>query len=192
MRHAIAVVTVLIASTVAAAAPASGATDPLVQVGPKLTATGEVGPGAFGSSIAISPNGKTAVVGAPGDNAGLGAAFVFTRTHSTWTQQAELTGPGESGQGGFGASVAISANGAEVLIGAPRDEGNKGAAWAFTRSGTSWTPLGTKIAGSAEEGKYGSAVALSANGKTAIVGEPGNEFGAAWVLKRTASSFVAP
>jgi hypothetical protein len=192
MKLATAVVTVLVASIAAAAAPAQGAPNPMVQVGPKLTASGELGAGAFGSSAAVSSNGKTAVVGAPADNAGLGAAFVFTRSHSTWTQQAELTGAGESGKGGFGASVAISANGAEVLVGAPNDEAGKGAAWAFTRSGPSWTQLGEKLAGSAEEGRYGSAVALSANGKTAIVGEPGDELGAAWVLKRTTSSFASP
>lgn len=192
MRSAAAVVAVLVVSIAAVAAPAQGAPNPMLQLGPKLTASGELGAGAFGSSVAVARDGKTAVVGAPADNAGLGAAFVFTRTHSTWTQQGELTGAGESGKGKFGASVAISTNGAEVLVGAPKDEVGKGAAWAFSRSGTSWTPLGTKLAGSAEEGEYGSAVALSASGKTAIVGEPGNELGAAWVLKRTSSSFVTP
>jgi hypothetical protein len=192
MRSATTVVTVLVASVVAVAAPAQGAINPMAQVGPKLTASGELGAGAFGSSIAISRNGKTAVVGAPGDNAGVGSAFVFVRSGSTWTQQAELTGAGESGKGGFGTSVAISANGVEVLVGAPKDEADKGAAWAFTRSGTSWTQLGTKLAGSADEGEYGSAVALSASGKTAIIGEPGDELGAAWALKRTTSSFTTP
>jgi hypothetical protein len=192
MRSAATAVTVLVASVVAVAAPAQGATNPMVQVGPKLTASGELGAGAFGSSVAVSRNGKTAVVGAPGDNAGVGSAFVFVRSGSTWTQQAELTGAGESGKGNFGAGVAISAKGDEVLVGAPSDEAGKGAAWSFTRSGTSWTQLGAKLAGSADEGEYGSAVALSASGKTAIVGEPGDELGAAWVLKRTTSSFTTP
>jgi hypothetical protein len=180
----------LVAAIVAMAAPAQGATNPMVQVGPKLTASGELGAGAFGSSVAVSSDGTTAVIGAPSDNAG--AAFVFVRSGATWTQQAELTGSGESGKGNFGAGVAISAKGDEVLVGAPSDEAGKGAAWSFTRAGASWTQLGAKLAGAVEEGRYGAAVALSANGKTALVGEPRNEFGAAWVLKRSGSGFVAP
>jgi hypothetical protein len=183
----------LVAAIVAMAAPAQGATNPMVQVGPKLTASGELGAGAFGSSVAVSSDGTTAVIGAPSDNAGAGAAFVFVRSGSTWTQQAELTGAGEAGSGNFGAGVAISANGDEVLVGAPSDEAGKGAAWSFARSGASWTQLGTKLAGSVEEGRYGAAVALSANGKTALVGEPqGDELGAVWVLKRSGSGFAAP
>ena len=196
MRSAATAVTVLATiavSIVAAAAPAQGAPNPMVQVGPKLVASGELGAGAFGSSIAVSRDGTTAVVGAPSDSSDIGAAFVFVRSGSTWTQQAKLTGTGEAGKGNFGAAVAISAKGDEVLVGAPADEAGKGAAWAYTRSGTSWTQLGAKLAGSVEEGHYGSAVSLSASGGMALVGEPGgDEFGAAWALKRQSSGFAAP
>jgi hypothetical protein len=192
MRSATSFAAVLAVSLLAVAAPAQGAPNPMVQLGPKLTASGELGAGAFGSSVAVSSDGTTAVVGAPGDNAGVGAAFVLVRSGATWTQQAELTGAGESGEGNFGAAVAISAKDDEVLVGAPSDEGGRGATWAFKRSGSSWTQFGAKLVGSAEAGGYGAAVALSANGKTALIGEPGAESGAAWVLKRSTSHFVAP
>ena len=51
----------------------------------------------------------TALIGGPGDNEGVGAAWVFTRSGTTWTQQgAKLTGSGETGAGEFGTSVALS------------------------------------------------------------------------------------
>ena len=62
----------------------------------------------FGYSVALSADGNTALIGGPDDNGRIGAAWVFTRSGSTWTQQGEkLTGSGETGAGEFGYSVAL-------------------------------------------------------------------------------------
>src|SRR5712692_6991297 len=64
----------------------------------------------FGAAVALS--GNTAGVGAPGVQAVLcnpehtGAAYVYVRSGSTWTQQASFFAPG--GVSGFGQSVAIT------------------------------------------------------------------------------------
>ena len=60
--------------------------DPLVQE-EKLLAEGEEGEGHLGATVALSSDGNTAIVGAPRDNSFQGAAFVFTRTGSVWSQQ---------------------------------------------------------------------------------------------------------
>ena len=53
--------------------------------------------------MALSADGNTALIGGPGDNGWVGAAWVFTRSGSTWTQQgSKLTGSGETGAGEFG------------------------------------------------------------------------------------------
>lgn len=66
------------------------------------------------------------------DNGTRGAAWLFTRSGSSWTQQGEkLTGGGEAGEGEFGTNVALSADGNTALIGAWRDNSGTGAAWAF-------------------------------------------------------------
>src|SRR4029079_5616181 len=92
----------------------------------KLVGTGHVGEGEFahvgegefGASVALSGDGNTALIGGPADDDGKGAAWVFTRAGSTWTQQgAKLTGTGESGEGRFGDSVALSGAGNTALIG---------------------------------------------------------------------------
>ena len=72
--------------------------DPLIQQGSELTGAGENGNGLFGASVAVSSDGGTALVGAPADTSNNGAAFVFVRSGSTWSQQAELVGDCAGGQ----------------------------------------------------------------------------------------------
>jgi hypothetical protein len=172
--------------------------DPLLQQGGKLTGGGETGAGQLGFRVALSANGNTALVGAPQDNGGIGAAWVFTRSGSTWTQQGEkLTGAGEAEKGEFGDSVALSANGNTALIGGPKDQSFVGAAWVFTRTGEKWTQQGSKLLGGEEEtspsgGLFGTSVALSGEGNTALIGGPNNngEIGAAWVFQRSGEKWT--
>ena len=114
--------------------------------------SGEVSEGEFGYSVALSADGNTALIGGDRDNGEVGAAWVFTRSGSTWTQQgAKLTGSGEIGAGAFGDSVALSADGNTALIGGYRDNEGVGAAWVFTRSGSTWTQQGAKLTGKRRE-----------------------------------------
>jgi phosphodiesterase/alkaline phosphatase D-like protein len=169
--------------------------DPLVQQGPKLTPGEAVGKPDFGVGVAISGNGETVLVGGPSDNNNTGAAWVFTRSGSTWSQQGpKLTGGGEIGEAQFGYTVALSEDGNTALIGAGKD--NKvGAAWVFTRSGGTWTQQGSKLTGSEEVGEphFGCCgIALSADGDTALIGgyEDNALVGAAWVFTRSGSTWA--
>ncbi len=165
-----------------------------IQQGGKLTPSGESGAGEFARSVALSADGDTALIGATGDAGHTGAAWVFTRSGSTWTQQGEkLVGSGEVGEGWFGRSVALSADGDTALIGAFHDDVYQGAAWVFTRSGSTWTQQGEKLVGSGGCGTpyLGSSVALSADGDTALIGAAWDcDVGAAWVFTRSGSSWT--
>src|SRR5205807_278629 len=86
----------------------------------------------FGSSVALSADGNTALISAPFDNGAIGAAWVFTRLSETWTQQgSKLTGGEAKERPEFGQSVALSANGNTALIGGPGDYNHTGAVWVF-------------------------------------------------------------
>lgn len=89
----------------------------------------------LGFSVAIS--GSSAVAGAIG-RAGGGAAYVFTRSGSSWKQQDELRGSDTAPGDWFGYSVAIS--GSTIVVGAPHHHGSgtNGAAYVFAKSGTKW------------------------------------------------------
>jgi hypothetical protein len=92
-------------------------------------------------SAALSASGDIALIGGLDDNSSRGAAWVFTRTGSTWTQQgAKLTGADEAGEGEFGTNVALSADGNTALVGAWRDNGGVGAAWVFASEAEGKTP----------------------------------------------------
>jgi hypothetical protein len=167
--------------------------DPLIQQGAKLVGSDLIGASEFGYEVALSADGNTALIGGPFDNDAIGGAWVFTRSGTTWTQQAKLTGFGESGAGAFGVCVALSADGNTALVGGPDDNGSLGAAWVFTRSGTVWSNQ-QKIAGSGASGAPGIGfnVALSADGDTALLGGPfdNGSRGAAWVWTRTGSTWT--
>ncbi|WP_395737483.1 cadherin-like beta sandwich domain-containing protein [Prosthecobacter sp.] len=151
----------------------------------------------FGYSVAVS--GETAVIGAPlersnaigVDNnqannsaANAGAAYVFTRSGTTWTQQAYLKASNTEANDLFGWSVAVS--GDTAVIGALGEDSNatgvggnqtdnsavnSGAAYVFTRSGSIWTQQAyLKASNPGTDDQFGQSVALS--GDTAIIGAP--------------------
>jgi hypothetical protein len=159
------------------------------QAGKPLTQSG-FGSGGIGAprlAVALSADGGTALIGGPADNGGIGAAWVFTRSQEAWSEQGpKLTGGKEQEGSEFGHSVALSSDGDTALIGSPPDNGVLGAAWLFTRTGEGWSQQGPKLTGKEEvkQGGFGASVALSADGRTALIGGPGDNggLGAAWVF----------
>ncbi len=113
----------------------SGATypvtiDPLIFTEPKLTASDAATFDEFGNSVGIS--GATAVIGAPGKSGVTGAAYVFVRSGSVWSQQQKLTASTAAAGDVFGFAVGIS--GDTAVIGAPNISGGTPAAYVFVRS----------------------------------------------------------
>lgn len=164
------------------------------QQGNKLIGSGALGNAFQGYSVSLSADGNTAIIGGYGDDGNKGAAWIFTRIGNSWIQQGnKVVGSGAIGNAQQGFSVAISADGNTALIGGNNDDGGKGAAWVFTRSGNSWTQQGSKIIGTGFVGnaQQGFSVALSADGNTALIGgvnDDGNK-GAVWVFVRNASTW---
>ena len=131
----------------------------------------------FGSGVSLS--GNTALIGASGgsgDSTYAGAAYVFTRTGSTWTQHSKLQASDASAEDFFGSSVAIDGN--IAVIGAERDSISgatySGSAYVFQFNGTSWQQQ-TKLTNNsvAAFDFFGAAVAIS--GDTALVGANGDD-----------------
>ncbi|WP_375758446.1 hypothetical protein [Corallococcus exercitus] len=160
----------------------------------KLTASDAEGGDFFGSAVALS--GDTAVVGVPGSNTAPfldgGAAYVFVRSGSTWSEQAKLTASDAAEGVAFGASVAIS--GDTVIISDPNRDVGAGAVYVFVRSGTTWSEQGRLTPSDLEAGdQLGFSLALS--GDTAIVSafrddsEAGENTGAVYVFVRSGSTW---
>jgi len=126
----------------------------------QLTASDATSGDDFGADVALE--GDRIVVGAS-NHALLGAAYVFSRNGSTWTQQTELAADDGVLYDGFGASVAIS--GPLVVVGAPGGAPSSnecGAAYTFQHSPTEWRQQAKLVAGDPEVWSgFGGAVAVS-------------------------------
>jgi hypothetical protein len=162
--------------------------------GNRLVGTGGFNNSEQGSSVDISADGNTVVIGAANDNSGRGAAWVFVRNSITWTQQGnKLVGTSGSTNANQGSSVSISANGNTILIGGYNDNNGQGATWVFTRTGTLWSQQGNKLVGTggSTNANQGKSVSISADGNTAIIGGPNdnNDQGAAWIFTRSGSNW---
>lgn len=107
----------------------------------KLTASDGLAFDYFGTSVSIS--GDTAVVGAEGvdiNGSASGAAYVFRRTASVWSQEGKFVAGDGLANDYFGSSVSIS--GDTVVVGARGSDPvvlNQGAAYVFQRSGSVWS-----------------------------------------------------
>ena len=157
-------VTVMVMALLLPLAPASA-----FSTETKLTASDGAVNDEFGFSVSIS--GNTAVVGAIQlNNNGPGAAYVFVRSRTGWTQQAKLTASDGAAQDLFGWSVSIS--GGTAVVGAQFDDDkgvNSGSAYVFVRSGTGWSQQDKLTATDrASLDLFGWSVSISGN--TALVG----------------------
>jgi hypothetical protein len=162
------------------------------QQGPPLASSGEIGKGAFGSSVALSADGDVALIGARSDGSSSegqccasGAVWIYTRSGSTWTQQGPALTDGRARDSAeFGTSVALSASGATALVGAP-GSGRAGTAWILTRTRFGWKRREKLVVRGASDSFFGRSVALASNGGTALIGAGGgSSAGGAWVFTR--------
>ncbi len=127
----------------------------------------------FGYSVSIS--GNTAVIGAykedgidDGNQDDSGAAYVFVRSGTVWSQQAYLKASNVGAIDNFGVSVGVS--GDTIVVGSFNEDGDgdstlgSGAAYVFTRTGTAWSENGILRADNADMGDlFGSSVSIDGN-----------------------------
>jgi len=154
----------------------------------KLRATDGAPYDNFGFSVSLS--GDTALIGACADDDNgneSGSAYIFTRTGTTWTQQAKLLASDGAEADLFGSTVSLS--GDTALIGADCDDDNgflSGSAYVFTRSGTTWTQEQklTALDGAAWEW-FGWSVSL--DGNTALIGTGAES---AYIFTRTGTTWT--
>ena len=139
----------------------------------------------FGQSVALSSDGQTLAVGAHLEDGGAsasGAVYVFRRTGETWMQEAYLKASNADANDWFGRSIALSADGRTLAVGAQQEDGNatgvggdqtsnaasnSGAVYVFTRTGATWAQEAYIKASNTDIGDvFSFSVALSSDGNT--------------------------
>ncbi len=158
-----------------------------------------------GYSVALSGDGRTALVGAPhevdcGQGWRCGAVHVLVRRGATWVEQARLLASDRL-RGELGTSVALSYDGSIALIGAPWGDfpggAHYGAAYVFVRHGESWSEAQKLSASDRQYADFfGWSVDLSLDGSIALIGSTHASCGqvptcgAAYVFDRTGETWI--
>jgi hypothetical protein len=151
----------------------------------------------FGDGIALSEDGTTALISAPGDDQGSGSVYVFEKSGESWSQQQKLVADDGGGGDEFGISLALSEDGTTALISAPRDDnpnGEKaGSVYVFKKSGESWSQQQKLVADDGDaDHRFGWQIALSEDGTTALIGAPkplAFDVGSAYVFEKSGESW---
>lgn len=157
----------------------------------------------FGGSVALTDDGDTALISAPGDDEPngekAGAVYVFERAVNGWTETVKLTPADGSSRDHFGKSVAV--DGDTALIGAswhgdqpststPTPLSGSGAAYVFRLGDSEWSERSILTASDADgDVRFGTAVALENDTAliTAVLDDDPNgaNAGSAYVFERS-------
>jgi hypothetical protein len=162
----------------------------------KLVAGPPMANATFGWSVAIE--GDRILVGAQGEHAvavSSGAAYVFERSGSGWTQTARLVASDGAYSDSFGMSAALS--GDTAVLGSAADGpagGGQGAAYVFEKTRGAWTQAAKLYASDGASSEFFSSY-LTIDGDTAIIGSPGHDHGlvnsgSAYVFRRLSNGWT--
>jgi trimeric autotransporter adhesin len=194
------------------ASGAIGAIDAMVQAIGYFKASNTQRLDAFGFATALSADGRTLAVGAVFEDSGAsgvgsdqnndnaefsGAVYVFAREGTQWSQQVYLKSSNSEMGDIFGHSLALSADGNTLAVGAEREDSSatgvggaqnndnaedSGAVYVFTRAGVQWSQQAyVKASNTDVFDFFGSSLALSADGHTLAVGATGEDSAATGV-----------
>jgi hypothetical protein len=135
--------------------------------------------------VNVVKSGDSGVVDAP-DDTSAGAAYVFTRSGTTWTEQANFKASNAGEDDWFGVRLALSGDGNTLAVGSPNEDSaargingkqdddsadGAGAVYFFTRTGGTWKQeYYVKGSNTEKFDEFGSAMALSRDGRTMAVG----------------------
>jgi hypothetical protein len=160
-----------------------------------LTASDQGNDDLFG--CAVSMDGDYAVVGAMNDDVYYwhsGSAYVFKHVNDSWIEEAKLL-PHENVSKNFGVNVAV--DGDYIVVGATQvsiPSSDKGSAYVFKRSGSSWNQTAMLTASDGEiEDHFGYAVDIK-GGYIVIGAYRDNDYGAAsgsvYIFKQEGESWI--
>ncbi|CAK0867844.1 unnamed protein product [Prorocentrum cordatum] len=137
----------------------------------KLVASDGAAEDSFGHSVAVSSDGARVVVGSRYDNdQAIRAGSVYVLDGATGARLLKLVASDGAAEDSFGHSVAVSSDGARVVVGAYRDDNNFGSVYVF--NGATGERLLKLVAsdGRLAYDRFGSSVAVSSDGARVMVG----------------------
>ena len=146
----------------------------------------------LGISNAISYDGNTLVAGANTYNSNEGAAYVYQKTGSTWSNGVLLQGDISQPSVSQGFSVSISGDGLTIASCSSSYNNNDGALFIFKYNGTNWNLFQTMVGPTGSGASFGISSYFSSDGSVLIVGGSNynSSTGAAWLYSNNGSAYV--
>ena len=139
----------------------------------------------FGHGVSMNSDGTKVLVGAPYEDTGAsdsGAAYIFTYSSGSWSQEAKIFPDAHVYEGRFGyEGLQLSPDGTKAIVGAYYSGNSSGsnaagAAYVFTYDGSSWSQQAKFVASDGDHHDYfGRSVSMNSNGTKIIVGADSNE-----------------
>ena len=122
------------------------------------------GPSNFGSSCAFSMDSTVLAIGAPSNESGKGAVWIYVFQNNRWIHFQKIIAPYTVGFSNQGYSVDLNENGDTLVIGAPMDDGGKGAVWIYKVYNSKYDFVRKLVEIKGGNGNLGHSVAVSNSG----------------------------
>jgi len=159
----------------------------------------------FGISVSISNDGSRLAVGASGERSNAtgingdqtnnlatnsGAVYIFSRSGTTWVQEAYIKASNTGSNDRFGSRLSISSDGSRLAVSASGEDSNatgingdqtnnlaasSGAVYVFSRSGTTWVQEAYIKASNTEASDFFRSLSISSDGSRLAVGASGED-----------------
>ena len=140
----------------------------------KLVASDKYAGDRFGMSVYLDSTATRVVIGADHANTtstDSGKAYIFTRTGTSWAQEAILTASDKNSADHFGTSVTIDNSGNRCMVSSPSRSESRGAVYVFTRSGTTWTEETIILPDVSQiNGYFGNSISVDSTGTRIAIG----------------------
>lgn len=165
----------------------------------KLIASNPTSGDLFGFNLAINSDGTYLAVSAPNEDTGgsnSGMVYVFSRSGSTWTQEAQIQSSPVSSSDVFGKALAFNDEGDVLAVGAFSYDDtftNEGSVLIYTRSGTTWTQqqrIGASVKSASQY--FGAAIDMDSSGDIIAITADGDDGlrGAVYVFSKNGGTYT--
>lgn len=154
----------------------------------------------FGSSICTSRNGNILAIGAPGIDNNSGGFYIYSISGIGYSLISKITPPVTTPNISFGSSLACSADGKTIIVGAPRDvfdpnsSDSYGSLWVYTFNGIGYEKFKNNltVTGGVNEIFFGQSLSVSSDAKTIVCSGYGDNLrkGALWVLSFDGQNYI--
>ncbi len=129
----------------------------------------------FGSSVSMSGDGNSVLIGTPGEETRTGSVYIYRLSGASWVET-KLTASDGDVANNFGGSTSISYTGDQIVVGAAGNN-NMGAIYFYEWNSPVWIEKKITASNITPHDDFGNALAMSLDGTSILVGSRRSDYG---------------